>query len=218
MSLVIIVIGLILASVMKGKTVIEAARLRNMVAEVTTYKTAVNSFYAKYAALPGDFTEAESYWGTTAARNGDGNGKISFKNNDGIYEGYQAWEHLSNEQMVSVPFAGTQTTSVAELGVDVPKAKLGGGYFFDDADIAGFSGENLLIIGKPLASASRLALSSALTPSQAYQIDEKLDDGKPVTGNIRSEEGEEEAAGHCATTDTYTLSVERAACIAAFQF
>lgn len=215
MSVVIIVIGLILAAVMQGRTVIEAAKVRTLVAETISYRTAIHSFYTKYAALPGDFTEAETYWGSTGAQNGDGNGKISFKNSSGIYEGYQAWQHLSNEQMVPIPFTGTQTTAAAELNIDVPKTKWGGGYFFDDGNIGNFSGENLLILGKPLASSTRLTLGGLFSPTAAYHLDEKLDDGLPNTGGLQAEEGYGETTGRCVNAGAYTMSIDAPSCIMA---
>ena len=219
MSIVIVVIGLILAAVMKGQTVIDAARVRALISEVNTYKTAVNSFYAKYNALPGDFTEARIYWTASNTQNGNGDGRLSFKNGAGIYEGYQAWQHLSNENMVATPFLGTQTTAVAELDKDIPKARTGGGYFFDYGSIAQLLTDNILVLGTPLASRDRLVVDGTVSAKQAYEMDIKTDDASPVSGAIQAQEGSTGKPETCVDPkhNRYAIAVEGKNCVVGFK-
>ncbi len=224
MSIVIIVIGLILAAVMKGRVVIDIARTRALISEINNYKAAVGSFYAKYKALPGDFSEASVYWTGENTVSGNGDGKISFQSDAGIYEGYQAWQHLSNESMVNLLLTGTQTTGLALLDVDVPRAKVGGGYFFDYGSIGTLTQNNLLILGVPLVPAggnypARLTLDGGLTPKQAYDLDVKIDDGLPSGGAVQSANGTNAEAGSCVVTSdsSYNISLDEKKCITALK-
>jgi Tfp pilus assembly major pilin PilA len=224
MSIIVIIIGLILAAVMKGQVIIDVAKVRAVVSEVNGYKASVNSFYAKYSALPGDFSEASAYWTSAITINGNGDGKIAFQNDVGAYEGYQAWQHLSNEKMVNIPLLGTQTVNAAVLDTDVPKSRMGGGYFFDYGSVANLTQDNILILGVPLAVTgsiypARLNLDSGLTPQQAYDIDVKIDDGLPLQGAVQAAEGNTALPGGCIVTsgNIYHISVVEKKCILAFK-
>jgi prepilin-type N-terminal cleavage/methylation domain-containing protein len=224
MSIVIVVIGLILAGIVKGKVIVDNAKISALVAEFNTYKSAVNSFYAKYNALPGDFSEASAYWTGANTVNGNGDGKISFQNASGAYEGYQAWQHLSNENMVSLLLTGTQTTGQALLDVDVPKSKLGGGYFFNYGFGTGLTLSNVLVLGTPIASSGNaypalLSVDGALTPKQAYNIDTKIDDANPYEGAVQATEGNGSAVNSCITTNEnkYNIAIEDKKCVVAFK-
>jgi len=115
MSIVIVIIALLVAGIVGGRTLIRAAELRGVISELDGYTKAVKTFQDKYLALPGDMSTAESYWGAdtacpnTAANNvrktetcnGDGNGQIALWNTSTDaqsqwYETFRAWQHLSN--------------------------------------------------------------------------------------------------------------------------
>lgn len=221
MSIVIIVIGLILAAIMKGHLVVDVAKNRALISQINNYKAAVGSFYAKYNAFPGDFIEASIYWTGDNTANGNGDGKISFQNDVGTYEGYQAWQHLSNENMVNLLLLGTQTNGIALLDVDVPRSKAGGGYFFDYNIL---TQSNVLVLGAPLAPSGadypmRLALEGSLTPKQAYEVDIKMDDGLPLEGAVFSSEASGGVAGRCmnANENTYNISLDEKKCVESFK-
>lgn len=75
MAVVIVIIGLMAGLVTAGQELIYSARLRSIIKETYLYQTALNAFYAKYKALPGDMDNAELFWpGQTS--NGNGNGSV----------------------------------------------------------------------------------------------------------------------------------------------
>lgn len=215
LSIVLVIIALIIGASLKGRDLIEAARNKAILAEIGNYKIAVNSFYTKFDALPGDFTEATTYWSTGTIADGDGDGKIYFQNSSDTYEGYNAWQHLSNERMVNLPYDGTQTTSAATLDNDVPKAKTGGGYFFAYGSFTNLSTDNVLALGTPMTPTTAddpdtIRLGATITAFNAHQIDSKSDDGNPVAGNIQSADADDASAEDCILNPENTYNIDAA--------
>jgi prepilin-type N-terminal cleavage/methylation domain-containing protein len=54
LSIVLVIIGLIVGSILVGQNLISAAGARATIAQIAQFNTAANSFYSKYGALPGD--------------------------------------------------------------------------------------------------------------------------------------------------------------------
>ena len=226
LSVVIIIMALIIASVMTGSSLMERAKIRGVIAEVTNHKLAVNSFNAKFDYYPGDFNESSEYWSGSIDGNGDGN--IEFVSG-GVYEGYLAWQNLAYAKMTNNPFVGTRTDGIAQVGIDIPESRTGGGYFFE-YESHGFSGRNNLVLGLPLnigASDTNLTVNGILTPDQAFEVDSKMDDGSPISGNVRGQDGENSTAESCINLnpdndaltindDIYALDEEGTDCTIAF--
>jgi prepilin-type N-terminal cleavage/methylation domain-containing protein len=63
MSIVLVVIGLLVGGVLVGQDLIRAAYVRAQISQIEKFNTAVNTFYGKYQALPGDMnaTTATNY-------------------------------------------------------------------------------------------------------------------------------------------------------------
>jgi prepilin-type N-terminal cleavage/methylation domain-containing protein len=63
MAIVLVIIGLIVGGVLTGRDLIQAAAVRATISQIEKYNTAVNTFYGKYQALPGDMnaTVAQAY-------------------------------------------------------------------------------------------------------------------------------------------------------------
>lgn len=76
LSIVLVILGLIVGGIVGGKSLIRQTELQNIVREVNALNTAVNTFKLEYDHLPGDFPEAEDYWGSSNATNGNGDGYI----------------------------------------------------------------------------------------------------------------------------------------------
>ena len=65
LSIVIVIIGLIVAGVIGGQSLIQQSKLRSIITDVNKYKTAYNTFYLQFSSLPGDMSNASSYWPVT---------------------------------------------------------------------------------------------------------------------------------------------------------
>lgn len=234
LSIVLVIIGLIVGGIMVGQSLYHQYLLRSVISDITAYKSAVNLFESKYNALPGDMPNASDFWACEESPdwfctstgdggfNGGGDGFINdwyCDNHNGSFESLRAWEHLSLAGLVSGRYrVGTDNDRV--LGQTVPASKIeGGGYELGCSGSSWF----ILPVGHYIgfaASGGDQLMNSILPPSEAYAIDQKLDDGAPETGDIIGKDGGDVAAGKCDNTanDTYKTTNSKDACWLAFLF
>jgi prepilin-type N-terminal cleavage/methylation domain-containing protein len=227
LSIVLVIIGLILGGVMVGRSMIRSAQLNSVSTDVEAYFAASQMFVDKYACLPGDCTNATTYW--TAAANGNGNGQINAASAASTAgETFGAWEQLALSGFIKgvytgVAGAGSNLDSV--LGVNVPAARLtAGGYSWYaygsyTGNVSIYDGDygHILHFGKKAATGHTNV--TILTPSEAYQIDLKIDDGVPGTGTVRPYAPGAGGEANCSTgtnstgaTSSYNATVSDVAC------
>ena len=60
LSVVLVIIGLIVGSVLVGQSLISAAGVRATIAQIEKYNTAANTFREKYGYLPGDIKDPDA--------------------------------------------------------------------------------------------------------------------------------------------------------------
>jgi prepilin-type N-terminal cleavage/methylation domain-containing protein len=58
MSLVLVIIALIVGGILVGQDLIKAAEARAQISQIEKYNSAVNTFRAKFQAIPGDMAVA----------------------------------------------------------------------------------------------------------------------------------------------------------------
>jgi prepilin-type N-terminal cleavage/methylation domain-containing protein len=206
LSIVIVIIGLIVAGVVGGQTLVEQAKLRNIIADVNKYKVAMNIFKLEYNALPGDFNRAFDYWPSNCAPtpsaancNGDGGGNLGPTNTNP--ETVRFWRHMGLAKIIPELYSGTKNgsyTSVGEslIGVDVPAFPVNGsgGYVLHDSHWGIVRPQSLLAIGKRRTGV--LPSAPYLIPKNAKSIDDKIDDGHPIQGSMFSSSGDS-SGGQC---------------------
>ena len=128
LSIVIVIIGLIVAGVVGGQSIVKQAKLRGIVSDINKYNIAFNSFKLEYDAIPGDFNRATSYWGG-AVQDGDGDKAIDSWPSD---ERLGFWEHLQEAGLISGSLSGDNVAGAQNvIGVNVPQSA-----FSDDAGFA----------------------------------------------------------------------------------
>ena len=108
LAIVLVIIGLVIAAVLKGQELIVSARLKSTINQVDGIRAATNTFRDKYNNLPGDFANAQvrigDIAGVTWAALGDGDGVIE---GDGVAapavgeETVLFWNQLSAANMIS---------------------------------------------------------------------------------------------------------------------
>jgi prepilin-type N-terminal cleavage/methylation domain-containing protein len=220
MSIVLVIIGLIVGGVLVGQDLIRAAYIRAQISQIEKFNTAVNTFYGKYQALPGDMgaSTVATYGFSTATHNaanpapsgrGDGNGII-----DGNVGGLETttvgnlagttsmvtpggetgvfWVDLSSPvagNLIEGGFAAaTEATqpnvSNTQLPQYLPVAKLGGGNYVYVVEINGFNYFGIANVLDFNSEDGTIENTAGMTVSQAYNIDKKIDDGFPTTGNV----------------------------------
>src|SRR5215207_6758646 len=76
-AIVLVIIGLLLGGVLKGKELITGARVRNLIQQQDGVKAAYFGFLDRFRALPGDYAQATTTItniSTAACNSGNGNG------------------------------------------------------------------------------------------------------------------------------------------------
>ncbi len=173
-SIVLMIVGLMLAGVFKGQALIDSARVRSMASEVSGIRSAWYSFQERYRALPGDFRSAGTQI-DSAAVSGNGNGKI-----DGNAERAGVWQQLSLAGFINGTFNGEQAGVGSASDVDCapgscPKNPFNGyykiGYTAQAADVD--------------IPAHEIFTGNNIPVGILAELDRKLDDGEPTTGRFR---------------------------------
>lgn len=227
LSIVLVILGLLVGGVLSGQALIRAAELRSVTTEYGRYTSAVQSFRDKYFALPGDMNNATAFWGAAAncpgtstqgstdksTCNGDGNGSVL--TSAASREHFRFWQHLVNAGLIEGSYNGVpgSADSLCSTTANVPKSKLGTGLWFvyDYGAISGngsvFDGiyNNSFELGAP--SACQHPYNALVKPEEVWNIDTKIDDGKPATGKlvVRAVNGLNTCTD-TATTSTLTAS------------
>jgi prepilin-type N-terminal cleavage/methylation domain-containing protein len=153
-------------------------------------------------------------------------------------EWYYAWQHLANAGLIEGLYSGARGPSngiSAAVGRNTPASALSGGswvlFYYQQtsnrADLWGDSYGHTLSFGAPPSVATNNAnFYPVLTSSEALELENKADDGKPGRGKIRSwRTGTSSQGGQtpdCTTTDTsqdnatYNTSISTPACALLF--
>lgn len=213
LSIVLVILGLLTGGILGGQALINAAAWRNLSAQMDQYRTATYTFRDKYFALPGDMNNAVSFWGAQAGSlangpdatcssltvgatgpetcNGNGDGKIgstiTAEANAQRHERYRSWQHLENAGFIEGRFSG-----VFNVGVYSPLTKLDSSarvsvlFMQPTASTTYFPTNvgNMYHVGRYASGSS--TLGAFATPTDIWNIDNKLDDGKPDQGKVLS--------------------------------
>lgn len=99
-AIVLVIIGLLLAGVLKGQEMIKAAKIKNLKSSMDSIRAATYTYQDRYGALPGDDPQASTNVGGT---DGNGNGIISGSESSTYF-----WGHLRRANLLS----GSGTTPV----------------------------------------------------------------------------------------------------------
>ncbi len=211
LAVVLIIMGLLMGGVLKGKDLIESARLKRIISQLNEYRVATHTFLDKYDAFPGDFNKA-SLLIKTGLRDGNGNGIIE---GGGLAQGSEAlsfWSHLAGAGFIGSPGLESEK-NIGDFGKGAPESSIGGGFTIENNP---HSLKGLwFILGTKRGDHGDGGL---LTPLQAMSIDKKMDNGHPTSGKIRAIDGTNVQNHACVKEDgTYNIDNHEAACVVLFQ-
>ncbi len=261
LSIVLIIIGLIIGGILVGRDLIKAATLRSQVKQIEELSTSVNTFRVKYNGIPGDLLSTKAtelgFFSSTRGPTrpwGDGSGILESGTNGcnaaGLTNCFYAeflifFRHLSDSNLIAgtygvssfitddgMPLADADSKD--EIGQLIPQAKAGNGAFitvfsYEGTNYFGLSGFNLIMTNGYYGAT---AADNPLSGADAYNIDNKTDDGQPHTGTVLGVNYAQDISSNlnfwtdvsgianCATAGTaYTLSnADIPACSLAFRF
>ena len=150
LSIVLVILGLLTGGILAGQSLIRAAELRSVTADLARYQTASMTFRDKYLAYPGDMPNATRFWGvragtgsdvtchqtiatTTGTCNGDGNGRSEGISGDvTLGERFLFWQHLAYAGLIEGSYTGASASAASEVrvaGTNMPPAKMSNGIF-----------------------------------------------------------------------------------------
>ena len=152
LSIVLVILGLLTGGILAGKSLIRAFELRSIAVDYNRYITASRAFRDKYFAIPGDMTNATSFWGVlagtggdatcqgtaatdTATCNGDGDGVLRNPGiSPNIAEHFRYWQHLANAGLIEGRYSGFNSVGGSPSGrvpgTNVPFSKMRDAFFY----------------------------------------------------------------------------------------
>ena len=246
LSIVLVILGLLTGGILAGQNLIRAAELRSVSTEYSRWISAANTFRDKYFALPGDMTNAHLFWGSaggsgvigdgcetatgtgTQTCSGNGNGEVTTAGGANQYaEMFTFWQHLANAGLIEGNFTGrngpTSFPYDTVIGENTPRSRLNqGGWgvtngFDGGASSHYFDNEYDFPISIGADAASEYVRQPIFTPEEAWNIDTKMDDGRPGTGFVNTTRSDSSLGTGCATTAVkataeYNLTNSAVAC------
>lgn len=147
LSIVLIIIGLLIAGVTGGASLIKSSQLRAAISEARGYAVAVNGFYSQYSALPGDYELQVAGSNGFAGSILGSNGKIEYYAADATYnsESVVAWEQLIATGTINATLNLTYDDVEVEkqiVGTHMPASKIKfAGWHFDYRNNVGVEGD-----------------------------------------------------------------------------
>ncbi|MFZ4542092.1 MAG: type II secretion system protein [Rickettsiales bacterium] len=215
LSIVLVILGLLVGGILSGQSLIRAAELRAVGNEYSRYVTATHTVRDKYFALPGDISNATRLWGNLGGVNcinNAGTGALSTGTCDGNGDGklsgaaaisetgemFQFWRQLAFAGIIEGSYTGLAGSNASWPGRDTipgtnsPRSKMNN-TGWGTLDLANYLGDpsvyvydygNLLSFG--VTSPGNVTIGPALKAEEAWNIDSKMDDGKPGTGKVMS--------------------------------
>ncbi len=189
LAVVMIIIGLLVGGILKGQEMIANAQVTSTVAQVKAIDAATSTFKDMYDALPGDMIGPQNRLPNCTAApcnvTGDGNNRLD----DAVLavpagEGRAFFVHLSAADLLGgINPAG----GAAVWGGQYPEANIEGGFtpgYWNGGALgsnANAKRGHYLTLYYDLGTGPN---DDALTPSQAFRIDNKMDDGSGTTGAV----------------------------------
>lgn len=174
LAIVLVIIGLVLAAVLKGQEMINNSKVKSVVNDLKGVASAYYAYQDRYKAIPGDDAAAANHF--TDGKNGGGDGLIS-----GVFdakvspltaatESQNFWQHTR--------LAGF-TTGSATATTAVPPNNSVGGILGIQSDVSA-------------AGAATYGMTGAVTCASnvpwkiAQGVDTLIDDGNSDTGTVRA--------------------------------
>lgn len=161
LAIVLVIIGLLIGGILKGRAMIKNAKIKRVKADVDSIVAAVYNYQDKYGYLPGDDpNNRRNDLGANGCTGGDADGL--FDSNEGAC----AWQELIGAGFISGDPSIHNESKVAKTN------PFGGRYLFRYGTAQGKTGNYLFIDNLPA--------------DVAEALDQKYDDGKYNSGDIRA--------------------------------
>ncbi|MBX9726822.1 MAG: prepilin-type N-terminal cleavage/methylation domain-containing protein [Rickettsiales bacterium] len=201
LSIVLVILGLLVGGVLAGQSLIRAAELRSVITQSNNFRTAAASFKDKYFAIPGDMINATQFWGTmstgtcpnatagtsTQTCNGNGDGQIGTGNLNS--EMALFWQHMANAGLIEGSYSGYVNGGIWNT-TNTPFLKISNA-LWNTVGRATMAISSTQFIEGDYGNTLEAYIGSVgavLRPDEQWNMDTKIDDGRPATGLMRAQE------------------------------
>ena len=206
-AIVLVVIGLLLGGILKGRELVDSARVRSLADLNAGAQAAYYGFVDRYRQVPGDMTAAAAaaaLGDTSIAAGGNANGRLDTAD---WGEASALWVHLTRAGFLQGRYDGGATSASTYSDADIAPKNAFNGYMLL-ARTRDYSTPG----GGPTATQTpRLGFvfGDNIPVNIARELDVKVDDQRPLTGALRftgtttfSHPGVSEATTLCMTSPT----------------
>lgn len=203
-AIALVILGLIMGAVLKGKDLLDSARINALLTEIAHHRLAIEAFQEAYGFWPGDFPYARQTWGR--GRDGDGDGRVGGSGLDPATDAGNVWAHLIYAQLM---VSGDRPTDDGPGPIcNAPMPRIGGRITLEE-NPTGVKGGLWFIIGQIRDKKNDGGL---LTPKQALVLLGKVGQRSPTQGRVIIADGVDKP-GKCLCGKTLCLEEERPNCI-----
>lgn len=176
-AIVLLIIGVLVAGIMRGQELLTAARVRGVIQEMDGLRTAYFAFQDRYQFPPGDYPNATgtlvgvSLACGVAANPGNGNGNRQVESAEG--EHILVWDHLSKANFLTARYT-CEGNAIVNADT-VPRNRYGQFVqLLNDANYAG-----------PAGIRHNLKTGNDIPSDILAEVDRKIDDGNAIRGALR---------------------------------
>jgi prepilin-type N-terminal cleavage/methylation domain-containing protein len=219
LAIVMIIIGLLIAGVLKGQELIGNARVTSTVAQIKAIDAAVSTFKDTYQGMPGDLANASTRLpGCTAVPcdgSGNGDGQLDANAAPGSIPGVESTAFFPQLAVANLLTGLVPAAGATAWGGNFPAAKIDGAGFtagttatpsatLTGAGAVGAIGTNAGLFLALSSTPTIAATGDAVKPTAAGRIDSKLDDGVPAAGDVLGIGSTGSGVTNCASDATST--------------
>jgi prepilin-type N-terminal cleavage/methylation domain-containing protein len=182
-AIVLVIVGLLLAMVLKGQELISNARVKSLATDFRDIPVYLYAYQDRYRAIPGDDARADTHVGGTVASTPAGtlnNGQIDGAWNSTVDtdESCLFWQHV---RLANLAFGNTTVSCATSGGVGYYPSNISGG------QLGVQSANSFTTITLPTAMIGTYIMCSTHIPGQyLLALDTLVDDGNPQTGSMRA--------------------------------
>lgn len=179
-AIVLVIIGLLLGGILRGQELIQGARVRNIIDQQNGIRAAYFAFQDRFRLVPGDIGPTQ----TATVGNGvlastdaaGGNGQIAANDSSTAFQNLTVTGFLSCSTCTVAQVASTSANSPTNVYGGVLQ-------LVTDAVLANFNG-TAFAVNLP-AARTNVKTGNQVPSNVLAEVDTKIDDGNPYTGNFR---------------------------------
>jgi prepilin-type N-terminal cleavage/methylation domain-containing protein len=185
-AIVLVIIGLLIGGILRGQELITSARVRNVIDQVRAIQVAYHGFQDRYHALPGDLTVAQAATVNAYAAPGlvlPGDGWVP------LDDSHQFFNNIAQAGFLACTQCMTKRVVTSNPTADFSPTNLYGqpiGFAFPSA-VPNNNALGTYYLSSQVNEGSKAMVSTGGTIDSKIlaEIDSKIDDGNPASGQFR---------------------------------